>query len=182
MEKKCRKIFFIVILGRDTLIHHICTGLNPANYSGVERDKKFWRNSVLYFVAILSFTIHIFLWFKIRNYKRKFDPGRSVLKKTILVTLEKQSLTDMLTGFWYVLLICLSMTLLYRLNSMDPEKAHIFPNYILIYFYHFGILNVICMSTALMYYVRHADMRAGMIREVKEKLNHFYLNTIHSTM
>jgi hypothetical protein len=43
----------------------------------------------------------------------------------------------------------------------------------LIYFYHFGLLNMICLCTTFIFYMRHDAMRAGMIREVKEHLNVF---------
>ena len=159
--------------GHVTLIHYICTGLNPGNYSGIEREKKLWRNLVLYIVGVISCLLHVFIWVRIGMYKRKCHQDQLLLKETFLFTLEKKSITGILTGLFYILFICLILTLLYLLNSMNYTSTYIFPNNILIYFYHFGLLNMICLCTTFIFYMRHDAMRAGMIREVKEHLNVF---------
>ena len=107
-------------------------------------------------------------------YQKKCNLEQFVLKKTFILAFDKESLASMLTGLFYFLIICLTMNFLYCLNSIDPTKTHIFPNNILIYFYNFGLSNSICISTSFMLYMRHATMRAWMIRELKEHMHFFY--------
>ncbi len=163
----------MIIVTLSKVIKHICTGLNPENNSGNEGEKKFWRNFVIYMVGLSSVLLHIFVWVKIKMYKRKCDEGHSVLKKTFLLTLENQSLTSMLTGLCHILFTCLCMTLLYHLNSMDCTKTNFFPNNILIYFYHFAMLSAIFISNTIIFYIRLGPMRAVIIRELREHLNFF---------
>ena len=157
--------------GQYSLNYLICTG--KENVVPKPHGTKILRNNVMLFVAVFSLINCICLGVRIKMFKlgidKHFVKSMTIFfsRKGILESLEKQSITDYITSLYFVIYLCISLSILYTANIIDKTKVNYYPFYFYIYILQLSLPLFFCFSIGLLYYIRHQSLRRIIFMELK---------------
>ena len=157
--------------GQYSMNYLICIG--KENVVSKSHGTKILRNNVMLFVAVFSLINCISLCLRIKMFQmgidKHFVKNMTIFfsQKRILESLEKHSITDYLTSLYFVVYLCISLSILYTANIIDKTKVNYYPFYFYIYILQLALPLFFCFSIGLLYYVRHQSLRRIIFRELK---------------
>ncbi len=158
------------MLGKDTLNHHICTGLSPPLLT----IRKFEYNRFNAYFVPLSLLLHIVLMVKIKIFKnqsRKVKDIHPRSKLAELLLMDKQSLTDLTTNILIVICAAMATYLSLAVTYNEITNFNDYPFYLLEYYYKMIRPPLFVNLVVVIYYIRHKELTQSFIRELKFLLN-----------
>jgi len=164
------QIVFEWMLGKDTLNHHICTGLSPP----LLNIRKFEYNRFNAYFVPLSLLLHIVLMVKIKIFKnqsRKVKDIHPRSKLAELLLMDKQSLTDLTTNILIVICAAMATYLSLAVTYNEITNFNDYPFYLLEYYYKMIRPPLFVNLVVVIYYIRHKELTQSFIRELKFLLN-----------
>jgi hypothetical protein len=146
---------YLYLPGCQPLNYFICTGqYQPPCLSTIPPK----QNYSTLFLQLLSITSHLFVSIKIRLHKRKQNQSQ--------INIEMQNLTDYITSITNLIVMCVATSFVVLFNRVQPEKAHNFPHYLIIYGFHMFVPFLVILAISLMYFIRQPKLRKTIYREM----------------
>ncbi len=86
----------------------------------------------------------------------------------VQLNVKKQILSDVVTSVTFVTVASLLRLLTLKINALTPEMVNVHPNPLYVYAQSFGTTVFVLGSFTLFFYVRNADIRSTLYKELKE--------------
>jgi hypothetical protein len=164
------QIIFEVILGKETINHHICTGLSPP----ILNLRKLEYNRFNAYFMPISFLLHIMLMVKIKIFKNKAKKVTDIhprSKLADLLLMDQQSLTDLTTNILTVICAALATYSPLAVRYDDVNDFNEYPFYLLEYYYKMIRPPLFVNLVLIIYFIRHRELWHSFIKELKNLLN-----------
>ena len=153
----------------EPLIFFICTGKIKQNVDTYTPPSKNMFSRIITNFTLLAYIIYCIIIYTYKLKHKVKNSNRSVL----LISLEKDSLSDLSSNIGYFVLIASYAALVRTFNSFTIESVNEFPFYLLVYLIQLGMANLCVFIQCFSYYLRHQDLRVTVYREIKEYLNYY---------
>ena len=170
------QIIYYLTPGRNYLYYYICSGQNPIS----DQQKTLKTDFVGQLVTGFSIVIHVFIYIKIKLYKKKIkSTGFNIanaqsLKKKVndFISVETDSLTDITTSIFSALILSLCVFMVIKSNKIPLQEFNCFPNYLYEYFFRLVWPYLMVLAIVLLHYYHNPMLRETIKRE--------YLNVVQN--
>jgi hypothetical protein len=149
------QFIYLFLPGCQPLNYSICTGQHQPPCNASIPPKPNYSTLILH---LFSISTHIFVTVRLQLHKRK--------QNQMQTTIEMQNLTDYKTAISNVIIMLVLVLFLVLFNKVQPEKANIFPYYLIVYGCHMFVPFLGIFSICLMYYMRQPKLRRTIYREL----------------
>lgn len=153
------------IPGKVALNYFICTGKDPA--LSKQEDQKMLRNLSIFYSSLLLIIVYVFVNGKIAIFKKKSEMRKVSF---LVINFNKKPLADYLVVVTYISFTIVNVLILLKIQSINMKESHIFPNNVMLYYLHLGLLPLFSILFISMYFFRNRNITYAFYRETKRLL------------
>ena len=162
-----------ILAPRQPIGFYICCGRDPSS-DNVSSTKVFGG------IELVSLLLHIFVYVKIRRYKRKVSVGpetRNLFRKgLVLVDIESNTLATFAINLFSISALCLTAINVVVSNRLDPKTLNEYPNHFFIYYAFLISPTVFSAITVSLYYFSNKLL----LKYFKSESKMYFLNLMES--
>lgn len=148
--------------GKLSLNYFICTGKEPALFDN--EGTKMIRNLSIFCTSLVLILIYVVVSIKIAIFKNQNNMHEA---HVTVSNFSKKPLADYLVVVTYILFTIVNVFLLLKIQSINMNESHIFPNNVLLYYLHLGLLPVFSLFFISIYFIRNRNIRDAFYRQMK---------------